>query len=112
MFTSGTTGEPKGVLLSHKSLVLATEHIISHVKNTNEDVELLLMPLSHSFAMARMRTSLFAGGAIVVGCSFKQLKSVFKAIEFYKVTGLGLVPSAWSYITLMTKDSYVSIQNS
>ncbi|WP_119469052.1 AMP-binding protein [Vibrio cholerae] len=104
MFTSGTTGEPKGVLLSHKSLVLATEHIISHVKNTNEDVELLLMPLSHSFAMARMRTSLFAGGAIVVGCSFKQLKSVFKAIEFYKVTGLGLVPSAWSYITLMTKD--------
>lgn len=32
MFTSGTTGEPKGVLLSHKSLVLATEHIISHVK--------------------------------------------------------------------------------
>lgn len=103
MFTSGTTGEPKGVGLTHEQLTLATEHIISHVGNGLDDVELLLMPLSHSFGMGRMRTTLYAGGTLVIGYPLQRLKGVFKAIEEHHVTGLGLVPSAWSFITQMSK---------
>lgn len=104
VYTSGTTGEPKGVPLTHSQLVLATEHIIAQVKNTSEDVELLLMPLSHSFGMGRMRTTLYAGGTLVIGYSLQRLKSVFKSIEKHNVTGLGLVPSAWNYIREMSKN--------
>ena len=104
MFTSGTTGEPKGVALSHAQLLIATQHIIGEIRNTPEDVELLLMPLSHSFGMGRMRTTLFAGGTLVLGYPLQRLKSVFNAIESHKVTGLGLVPSAWAFITTMSKD--------
>ncbi|NOI66953.1 AMP-binding protein [Vibrio sp. 99-8-1] len=104
MFTSGTTGEPKGVALTHNQLTEATEHIISQVGNTADDVELLLMPLSHSFGMARMRTTLYAGGALVVGYPLQRLKGVFKAFKNHHITGLGLVPSAWSFITQMSKD--------
>ena len=103
IFTSGTTGEPKGVVLTHSQIVTATKHIISHVKNNHTDIELLLMPLSHSFGMARMRSTLYAGGALVLGYPITRLKNVFKAIEEYKVTGLGLVPSAWKFITQMSK---------
>lgn len=104
MFTSGTTGEPKGVPLTHEQLKAATEHIIEQVGNTSNDVELLLMPLSHSFGMGRMRTTLYAGGTLVLGFPLQRLKGMFKAIEKYNVTGLGLVPSAWSFITQMSKN--------
>lgn len=104
MFTSGTTGEPKGVALTHSQLVIATEHIIEQVSNTSNDVELLLMPLSHSFGMGRMRTTLYAGGTLVVGYPLQRLKGMFKAMEKHKVTGFGLVPSAWTFITQMSKN--------
>lgn len=103
MFTSGTTGEPKGIALTHEQLTLAVEHIIEQVGNTSNDIELLLMPLSHSFGMGRMRTTLYAGGSLVVGYPLQRLKSVFKALETHQVTGFGLVPSAWSFITQMSK---------
>ncbi|MCT4349494.1 MULTISPECIES: class I adenylate-forming enzyme family protein [Vibrio] len=104
MFTSGTTGEPKGVALSHQQLLTATQHIVDEVRNTSDDIELLLMPLSHSFGMGRMRTTLFSGGTLVLGYPLQRLKSVFKAIEEHRVTGLGLVPSAWAFITTMSKN--------
>lgn len=104
VFTSGTTGDVKGVQLTHAGIESATKHIISQVKNNSTDVELLLMPLSHSFGMARMRTTLFAGGTLVLGYPLQRLKKVFEAFELYKVTGLGLVPSAWQFITRMSKN--------
>ena len=104
MFTSGATGEPKGVMLSHRQLVEATEHIIGQIQNTPDDVELLLMPMSHSFGMGRMRTTLYAGGTLVLGYPLQRLKGVFKAIERHKITGLGLVPSAWAFIVQMSKN--------
>ncbi len=103
LFTSGTTGKPKGVVLTHGQVLNATKHIISQVRNTSSDIELLLMPLCHSFGMARMRTTLHAGGALVLGYSLQRLKDVFKAIELHKVTGLGLVPSAWKFITNLSR---------
>ena len=104
MFTSGATGEPKGVLLTHAQQVAATEHIIANIGNTGADVELLLMPLGHSFGMARMRTTLYAGGILIVGYPLQRLKGVFKAMTDFGVTGLGLVPAAWAFITQMSKD--------
>jgi long-chain acyl-CoA synthetase len=104
MFTSGTTGKPKGVVLTHEQLYLATKHISEHVLNESKDIELLLMPLSHSFGMGRVRSILYVGGTIVMGYPLNKLRDVFKAIESHNVTGLGLVPSAWSYIVGMSKD--------
>ena len=60
-FTSGSTGEPKGVAHNHHQQLKATEHIVSNVGNTKEDIELLLMPLGHSFGLGRMRSTLFQG---------------------------------------------------
>jgi long-chain acyl-CoA synthetase len=104
LFTSGTTGEAKGVQLRHSHLEEAAKHIISHVRNKSSDVELLLMPLSHSFGMARMRCTFYAGGSLVLGYSLKRLKSVFRAMDSFNVTGLGLVPAAWKFIIQISGD--------
>lgn len=104
IFTSGTTGEPKGVALTHQQVLAATKHITKQVGNDENDRELLLMPLCHSFALGRMRSALFAGTRLVIGYPLNRLKQVFKALELHQITGLGIVPAAWDFITLMSKD--------
>lgn len=98
MFTSGTTGEPKGAAYTHLAQVAATQHIIDHVGNGPSDRELLLMPLSHSFGLGRMRSALYAGTGLVLGYPLIRVKGVLRAIEQHEVTGFGIVPTAWRYL--------------
>lgn len=104
LFTSGTTGEPKGVALSHHQILSSTLNIINKVGNNEKDVELLLMPLSHSFGLGRMRSALYAGTVLVIGYPLNRMKQVFKAIEQHKITGFGIVPAAWEFILKMSRD--------
>lgn len=61
IYTTGTTGRPKGVMLSHRSLA----YVASRGKRTatilSDDVTLCLMPISHSYGLALMQGFLFAG---------------------------------------------------
>lgn len=98
MFTSGTTGNPKGVVLSHANIAGSAENINSFIGNSAEDVELLGLPVCHSFGLGRLRCNLLTGATIVLHNGFANLKSVFSAFEKYGVTGFGMVPAVWAYI--------------
>jgi long-chain acyl-CoA synthetase len=50
LFTSGTTGQPRGVMLSHANLVSNTHAMIAGVGSTDDEVRLGVLPLSHVFA--------------------------------------------------------------
>lgn len=104
IFTSGATGEPKGVALSHQQIFDSTINIIDKVGNGGADSELLLMPLSHSFGLGRMRSALFAGTVVVVGYPLNRIKQVFEAITKHNITGFGIVPAAWEFIIVMSRD--------
>jgi long-chain acyl-CoA synthetase len=93
MFTSGTTSEPKGVTLSHRNIAESARLIRTFVGNTADDVEVVTVPLTHSFGLGRLRATMLAGGTIVVvpGLVFPQL--TFRALDEYSATGLACVPS-------------------
>ncbi len=97
-FTSGTTGEPKGVLHSHAQQVMISNQISKNVCNKDNDTEIIIMPLCHSFALGRMRSCLSIGTPIVLGYPLKKVSSFFKAIEKYRISGFGIVPSGWEYL--------------
>ncbi|MDE6271924.1 MAG: acyl--CoA ligase [Muribaculaceae bacterium] len=98
MFTSGTTGNPKGVLLSHANLFGSASNINSFIGNSSDDVELLGLPICHSFGLGRLRCNLIVGAKVVLHNGFANLKSVFNTIQRYGVTGFGMVPAVWAYI--------------
>lgn len=98
MFTSGTTGNPKGVILSHYNIASSAANINSFIGNTYEDVELLGLPICHSFGLGRLRCNMLLGSSVALHNGFANLKSVFDAFEKYKVTGFGMVPAVWAYI--------------
>ena len=98
MFTTGTTGAPKGVLLSQKNIAAAATNINQFIGNKKSDVEMIVLPISHSFGIGRMRCALYNGQTIVLLGSFFNVKRFYKFIREYKVSGFGMVPSSWSLL--------------
>jgi long-chain acyl-CoA synthetase len=98
LFTSGTTGTPKGIYLTNGNIAAAVRNINCFIQNSEMDIELLALPISHSFGLGRIRCVLSAGGAIVLTNGFSNIKGFFRYIEEFQVTGLAFVPSAWAYI--------------
>ncbi len=98
LFTTGTTGKPKGVCLSYNNVYASAVNINRYVGNTADDVELLALPICHSFGMGRIRCNLILGATLVILDNFANVRAFLKAIEQYGVTGFGVVPAAWAYI--------------
>lgn len=102
LFTTGTTGTPKGIYLTNGNIAAAVNNINCFIQNSENDIELLALPISHSFGLGRIRCVLSAGGAIVLTNGFTNIKTFFRLIEEFHVTGLAFVPSAWAYIRKMS----------
>ncbi|MDE6025346.1 MAG: acyl--CoA ligase [Lachnospiraceae bacterium] len=98
MFTTGTTGEPKGVQLTQRNLAAAARNINTFIGNKSTDVEMLALPVSHSFGLGRMRCALSNGQTLVLLGSFANMKKFFRFIDEFHVTGYGMVPASWAMI--------------
>ncbi|MDR1505442.1 MAG: acyl--CoA ligase [Prevotella sp.] len=98
LFTTGTTGLPKGVLLTHDNIISAAHNINGFIGNTQEDREVIALPICHSFGLGRLRCNLVLGSTVVLLGSFADMKQFFKTIEDYQISGFGMVPSSWAYI--------------
>ena len=102
LFTTGTTGAPKGIALNHRNLTAAALNINTFIQNTAEDVELLALPVSHSFGLGRVRCVLSKGGSLVLLGTFASMKKFFGQMEQFHCTGFGMVPAGWGYIKKMS----------
>jgi len=98
MYTSGTTGKPKGAMLSHGNLMANSESVIDELHLTKEDIMLTVLPLFHSFgAMVGMISPLRAGGKVVLLPRFMP-DAVIKAIRDFGVTIFPAVPSMFAVL--------------
>lgn len=97
-YTSGTTGKPKGVMISHRNITFGASNMAQNYGLTALDVTLVCLPLNHIFANATpFWGSLASGGSAVVMERF-QVEPVFDAIERYKVTWFPGVPTMFAYL--------------
>lgn len=93
MYTSGTTGRPKGALLSHKKTLFNTLNAQIYFDLYSKDVMLLVLPLFHSGGLNIMAVpTLYAGGKIVLRERFDPTEFL-ELIETHKVTQTMLVPT-------------------
>ena len=102
LYTTGTTGAPKGVALSYLNHAAAARNINEFIGNTSDDVELLALPVSHSFGLGRLRCSLSIGATVVMLGSFANVKKFFGEIKRCNVTIFGMVPASWGFIKKMS----------
>ena len=84
IYTTGTTGNPKGVMLSHRNLLFISESTKDVRGFTEEDYVYVTLPLSHIFGLSSsMLTSLYAGATI-------HLVPRFDAGHFFKTLSKGI----------------------
>ncbi|KAJ0238238.1 4-coumarate--CoA ligase-like 9 [Hirschfeldia incana] len=94
LFSSGTTGRVKGVLLTHRNVIASTA--VSHQRAVNDPVDydrvgLFPLPLFHVFGFAMMIRAITLGEKLVLLGRF-ELEAMMKAVEKYKVTGMPVSP--------------------
>ena len=91
-FSSGTTGLPKGVVLTHRNLVANTcqTRLVSRV--TADDVVIATLPLFHIFGFqATLNLALQAGATVVIVPRY-ELRAFLGAVQDYRVTRAEVVP--------------------
>ena len=104
IYTTGTTGRRKGVLLSHESIAQAAVNINAFIGTTADDREVMPLPLSHSFGLGRLRVMALAGHCLLLLPGIRNPAAVLKLLLDSKATGLALVPAGFDLILRMTRD--------
>lgn len=103
LFTTGTTGKSKGIILSNENNIAIAENIISGIKKERNCVELIFFPLSHSHGIRSCYANLLNGSASVIVKNIMNLKWIFYAMTKYKVTALDLSPNAARILLKLSK---------
>ncbi|MCM8770416.1 MAG: long-chain fatty acid--CoA ligase [Candidatus Omnitrophica bacterium] len=99
LYTSGTTGHPKGAMLSHYNLVSNALDSASVIKVRAADTFICILPLFHSFAATVcMNLPLSIGAKIVLMKSLKPFKRVIRAIRKHRVTIFVAIPSIYNIL--------------
>lgn len=98
MYTSGTTGTPKGVLLTHRNLLHAAKSISEWHQLTPADIVLSSLPIYHiNGQVISTITPFFSGGSIVAPHHFS-VSTWWKTAIHYKCTWINMVPTIIAYL--------------
>lgn len=101
LYTSGSTGQPKGVMLSHRNMVVGAHSVAAYLGNTSEDRLLAALPISFDAGFSQLTTA-FSVGASVALLTPLLPRDVLHALDRFQITGLTAVPPL--YIQLSQLD--------
>lgn len=99
VYTSGTTGKPKGACLTHGNLLSNVKDCSQVINLAKRDCFICILPLFHSFASTVcMLLPIYKGARIVIMRTVKPFKRVIRAIFKHRVTVFAGVPSLYSIL--------------
>jgi len=99
VYTSGTTGKPKGVMLTHGNLAHNTQSIVEYLQLTASDRVAMVLPFHYAYGNSVLHTHLSVGATIVAAGSMTFPVQVLENIAAARCTGFPGVPSTFARLT-------------
>jgi len=94
LYTSGSTGLPKGVALSHRNLTAGAASVVTYLENDAEDRILAALPLSFDYGFSQLTTAFLVGAEVVLH-DYLLPREVPQRVAEHGITGLAGVPPMW-----------------
>ncbi len=95
LYTGGTTGTPKGAMLSHENILTSLFNVAHYERSSEHDRALCFLPLNHVFGQIHITHSMvYCGGGLVLQPAFDPEK-VLDAIQRFEVTNFYAVPTVY-----------------
>jgi len=101
VYTSGSTGDPKGVMLTHRNMLTAATSICTYLENVEDDVILSVLPMSFDYSLYQMIMAFRMGARLVLERSFTYPAQVLKVLVEEGVTGFPGVPTIFAILAEM-----------
>jgi len=97
MYTSGTTGQAKGIVITHKNVLMERINSTFELGIGSSDRGLVVPPLFHTGAAAFAMQLFYVGGTVVILERF-EFDKILPLIEKHRITGLLLMPVMWGIV--------------
>jgi long-chain acyl-CoA synthetase len=98
LYTSGTTGQPKGVMLTHKGIVYGAQIKTQHIPVQPAERILCVLPLFHGGGLCDLSfPTIYSGATIILRRNFSA-NEFWNCVEKYKVNGFYIVPTMWNIL--------------
>jgi len=97
LYTSGSTGHPKGVVLSHSNLLAGARSVSTYLGNTERDRLLAVLPFSFDYGLSQLTTALLVGASVML-MDYLLPRDVPRMVAKAGITGLAAVPSLWNQL--------------
>lgn len=101
LYTSGSTGSPKGVVLSHRNLLAGAASVADYLGNNPEDSILAALPLSFDAGFSQLTTAFHASARVVL-LNYLMPRDLVRTLERERITGLTGVPTLWMQLATQT----------
>jgi acyl-CoA synthetase (AMP-forming)/AMP-acid ligase II len=99
MFTSGSTGAPKGVMITHRNIACNSHSIIAYLGLYPRDRAMVVLPFHYCFGLSLLHTHLMAGASLVLNNEFRLFpESVLAEMQQKECTGFAGVPSTYQIL--------------
>ena len=102
VYTSGSTGDPKGVMLTHRNMLAAADSIGAYLQLDNNEVILSALPMAFDYGLYQAILSTRAGARLVLERSFSFPAAVLRLAAEERATCLPGVPTMFAVLSDMT----------
>jgi long-chain acyl-CoA synthetase len=97
MFTSGSTGEPNAVKVTHRNIMANTASIIEYLSLASDDRMMVVLPFDYCFGLSLLHTHLRVGGSIALNNASQFAADVLNDMERFECTGFAGVPAIYQH---------------
>lgn len=94
LYTSGSTGQAKGVILTHFNIYIGAKIVTEYLKMSEEDTVLALLPFSFDYGLNQIINTFLVSGTLVIKYPYL-IYEIPRIIRDEKITGIAGIPTIW-----------------